>query len=202
MIYSLEKVVPPFERPEFREMNKKEAQKYFEWYMSALPDRLNILIDYFVKTGGGNEAELDYTPESLIKLWKWFIPHVEVVEKSPDELDKELKDAPDLLKDKISTNTHKLSVITLAIAMDIAQYYGELFVKNFEKVEWGFITKPKTHTNVNKPVLLGFKAGKYETQMDVMGILYVLATKVSEENSSSELLYDNYKFWSERVKLS
>ncbi|WP_156916221.1 hypothetical protein [Methanolobus tindarius] len=195
----MEKITPPFERPTFREMSKKEAQKYFDWYMSVLPDRIDILMDFFERTGGGTKSELDYTPESLIKLWKWFIPHVELVEKSPEELEREVQASPEWLKEEIKNDTHRVNTVTLAIAMDIAMYYGEVFVKNFQSVKWGFITKPKTHVNVNKPVLLGFKEGKYDAQMDVMRTVHILSQKVIEGNKTHELLYSNYNIWTQDV---
>lgn len=197
--YSMEKVVPPFERPTFREMNKKQAKQYFDWYMSVLPVRIGILMDFFEKNGGGTKDELDYTPESLIKLWKWFIQYVELVEKRLDELEKEINESPEWLNEEIRKHTHRISTITLAIAMDIAMYYGEVFVKNHQNVKWGFITKPKNHLDVNKPVLLGFKVGKYDTQVDVMRIMHVLSQKVAGGNKAPESLYNNYKTWSGKL---
>jgi hypothetical protein len=196
MNYSSDKIVPPFEHTKFSEMNKKQAKQYFDWYMSVLPDRIRILLDAFERTGGGTKDELDYTPKSLIKLWKWFMPHVELVNNNSEELEKESQETPDWIKDTI-IDIDQISTTTLTIAMDIAMYYGEVFVRNYETAEWGIVTTKSV--NESRPVILGFKIGRYNKQMDVMRMLHSLTLRVSKGNENINLLYDSYDNWLQQV---
>lgn len=93
---------------------------------------------------------MDFIPESLKPLWAWFIPQVKLVAKSKNEIEAELKKFPDWMKDQL--DSQRLSTETLTVAMDIAIYFTEVFVRKFRSMKWGLVTKPKSYINVNKPV--------------------------------------------------
>ena len=66
---------PPIHKP-IRSLNKNEAQAYFEWYIGKLEER----IEYLQSVSG---VTLDYSPESLIPIWGWFLKNAEI-EKTPE----------------------------------------------------------------------------------------------------------------------
>ena len=64
---------------DFDKMKKKEAEKYFNWYINEINNRILYLKTYMQKDIEG-ESIFDYTPESLIPLWEWFQTKIEFEE--------------------------------------------------------------------------------------------------------------------------
>lgn len=65
-----EMMVYPFEVKPFNEMKKKEARRYFEWYIGEIPLRLKMLEDKLVEDGV--ITELTFSETQFIPIWKWF----------------------------------------------------------------------------------------------------------------------------------
>lgn len=188
---------PPFEVKPFGKMSAKEAKKHFEWYVSEVPNRINLLIDLFGATGGGEKKYLDLSPKSLIILWEWFLPNIKTTLKTKEEIDNELQNIPDWLKDEVRRNNKKLSVASTTLAMDIAIYFAETLIKHFEKnLKWGYITKPKSLEYVNSPVLVGFKS---DMELNPRTVVYNLTLDAIDGNTSKEALYQLFKVWLEYI---
>lgn len=189
-----EPMCPPFDLNDFDIMTKKEAKKHFDWYITEIPKRINILKDAYEFTGGGIKEDLNFTPESLVKLWKWFIPYVTEVNKTTEEIEEENNSTPEWLLNYIVTT--KLSFETLALIKDISIYFGEVFISNYPQLRWDVLYKPKNLFEVNRPVILGFsKAHNLFTD----NIVTNLARKVSKGNLDEEALYKIFKVWEEYI---
>ena len=188
MKYSL--MEPHFIMKSFQEMNKKEAQQHFDWYISEISNRINQLASYY-DTNGGKKEELDFSPESLKLLWAWFIPLIKTTIKTREEIETEVKNAPEWLRETIEAGKEKPSTETLAIAMDIAIYFAEVFTENFKQLKWGFIGKPKSLAYVNRPVLVGFKS----MEMDPRAIVYNQLLKSMRGSKDSNILFNLFEIW-------
>ncbi|HJV45161.1 MAG TPA: hypothetical protein VJ824_05470 [Bacillota bacterium] len=180
---------PPFPIKSFKEMNKKEAQLHFDWFIEQIPRRMKQLKDVFTLSGE-NADELDFSVDSLVKLWTWFIPKVIMALKTEQELMAEHQSTPDWLRNAIKPE--KISNKSLSIAMDIGIYFAECIRKSHAQIQWGLRTSPKSFISVNKPILLGFKNNK---DMDSAIILNNQAIKVSQGEKNPTALYDLYKVW-------
>ena len=177
---------PPKEYEAFDKMNKKDAQEYFDWYMSEIPIRLDML-----KTVVKDEAgiDLDYSLDSLIDLWEWYEGKIYYVDRDKDLYQAALDKAPEWFKPYVSDKF--LSYETLMYAMDIAIYYAEIIVKNNDQINWGYFIKPKNRAGVNEPTLLGFTA-----DMDLNTRVIVLnLTRRSAKEKNKNRLIDNYNTW-------
>lgn len=144
----------PFEIVPFDEMKKKQAEQYFNWYVDTLDLRISKLEKYINEEGGS--FALDKTPESLIHLWEWFEPRIELCQKTEAEIEAEMKKAHPLLRYHILENPRKISTDTWVLAYDISAYFGEVIKENNPQIYWGLLTKPKRLYGVNRPQLLGF----------------------------------------------
>ena len=145
-------VVPPLSKP-FKQLSKTEAQAFFDWHMSKLEERIDYLRTH-------TKLNLDYSPKSLVPLWKWFLKRAEI-EDTPQArlqtLEQKLTQASSPFTETVlRENARQLSFETECIIRDIAMYLGEMFVKSHPSVYWGFYTTPKTDIFVNHPLLLGF----------------------------------------------
>lgn len=181
-------MIAPFEHDGFRNLSKKQAEEYFQWYISQSTVRISQLCDYIHKTSGMTFSR-DYTPISFVDLWSWFETQISVVKKSEEEYQSELKQSPEWLHSSIPKE--KLSVRTLALITDISFYFAETFIKNNPLVKWGYFTKPKNEVSVNMPVLLGFKSN---IKLDPRRIVWVCAQKSSEQHDKNRLL-NVYHTW-------
>lgn len=188
---------PPFEVAPFEDMTKKEAEHHFIWYKNEIPNRIQLLKDAFERTSKKDKRCLNLKPESLKELWAWFVPRVETVPKTKKELKEEIKAAPSWLKEEIENDTDKLSLGTLTVGMDIAIYFGEVFVEEYDHLNWGFVTRPKSLAHVNRPVITGFSSGD---KLDPRNVIYISTLKVAKKTDiSNDALYELFQVWSERV---
>jgi hypothetical protein len=185
-------LVPPIEVDDFSKLKKKEAQIIFNWFFSEIPERLEYLHQLY-KAGGG-KGDLDYTPDSLISLWEWFLRQIDGLSKHPDEV-KQLYGSSDNLFLKDFAGHEKLETLVMSICTDIAIYVGEVFVRNHEQVKWGFVTKPKVMDYANKPALTGFfTAGKPEV-CDVVDAVYSCYHTYLRDGKRLKYLDRFYKRW-------
>jgi hypothetical protein len=181
---------PPFEMGDFKDMGKREAKKHFNWYISQVPIRIDILKQAYDFTRGITSIDLDNSPESLIKLWEWFIPQICVVAKTDDEI----KSIP---KEFISfVNSNKISFETLALAQDISIYFAYTFIYNYSQLSWGMHFKPKSLLGVNRAVVVGFSTEQY---LFAENIINNLTLEVVDGKKDVEGLYKTYLNWSKKV---
>lgn len=192
-------MIPPFPISTFEEMNKKEAQIHFDWYMEEIPNRIELLKEYFEFTRGGKKEILDLSPESLKNLWEWFISRMRLERRAREEIETDLAKFPKWLKKDIKNNKYKISAESLAIAMDIAIYFAEVIIKHFQNIRWGFVTKPKSYISINRPVLLGFKNNM---DLDPCLIVYNLCLKVKDGEKNPNKLYETFIVWKDYEILS
>ncbi|QWU15557.1 hypothetical protein SAMN04487895_11299 [Paenibacillus sophorae] len=131
-------MMPPF-NVNFEEMKRKEAQNHFDWFISQVPERMNILNKY-------SNVDLDFSPKSLVELWEYFIPLIQLVDLSPLQEEEISKNVPDGLRKVLlnKMNRNGLTTETSAISLDIATYFGEYFLRNHHQIKWGFVTKPRS----------------------------------------------------------
>lgn len=65
-----ELMTPPFNPYSFDEMNKKQAGDYFKWFVAQIDHRIEVISGYIANDG--EQIDFDYSPESLIEIWKWY----------------------------------------------------------------------------------------------------------------------------------
>lgn len=179
----------PLKGKDFVDFTKKEAKIYFEWYLSEFDNRMEQL-DRYIKATSNKVVQLDYTVESLIPLWDWFEDNIFSNPRTEEEVAEEMTGKPEWMRPWIA-ESQKIELITWAIAMDIAIYFGEVFRKNNSGIKWGHVTKPKSHVSYNRPVLYGFVGNvAFDTRLIVK-----TCTRKSTIERDSERLFNLYYKW-------
>ena len=188
-----EMMIPPFEHCEFSQMNKREAQFYFDWFISQVEHRINILNRYIISED--EDMVLDFSIESLIPLWKWYEQKIQIVLKDNIDYKKEIDLHPTWMEPYVSKT--KISSETLKIGLDISIYFAEVMIRNNNgKIKWGFFCKPKEQISVNEPVLLGFEGGD-----DLNPRLIILnCIRKSSKEKAERRLFDMYNTWMDYIK--
>lgn len=153
MIYPA--LIPPFEFESYETLTKKQAQQLFDWYISCIPQRVELLEECFNGVWGCG-IHFDYSLESLDPLWEAFEKHMKIEKKSIKQVMEEHKGFPIHVMKEILKDRRDLSKGTYVTALDIAMYFGEVLARHLPGVHWGYFTKPKKLASVNQPVLLGF----------------------------------------------
>ena len=152
-------LVPPIDKP-YIDMNKKEAQAYFDWYIAHIDERADYLREKVAEGLSLPIDSLDFSLESLKPIWRWFLSVAEITKTPKRELKlfkKALKDYPQSFIDAIADESSgRLSLFTKFVLRDIGMYAGKMFTTNYPALKWTFKTTPKNYISVNEPLLVGF----------------------------------------------
>lgn len=139
---------------------------------------------------------INYTPESLIDVYSWFLSQVEIYELSEEEIGRELEllsQYPDFIyqdeKERLLANPVEMATVDYAIA---GIYYAETIRKNHPQVEWTYFRKPDSYTYLNKS-LLHFEEGEdiyYEREP--VDLLFILNQRIQDGEVTARTLYEMY----------
>lgn len=189
-------MVPPFGL-DFQNMTPKQAKENFDWYMSKLPERMEYLRNRCAKDLKIPVSMLDYSPESLIVIWRWFLRTARLEKTPKAELDKMIEAAKVFGDSYI--NREQFSVATQFIMRDIAMYIGQVFVTNNPQLSWSYYTNPKNEVNAKQPVIVGFYYKDQNTEgkakINPMDIVVGAAANVFDKTQKDTDIYDQYIKW-------
>lgn len=156
-----EPLVPPLHK-DSAIFTPEERDAYHAWFMENLEPRCEYLRDLVAEDEGVSTDRLDYSFESLLSLWKWFLRRAKVVSHEKPRPHERVKIiSRDRIGGKpveiIDAFDHKFDVKTEMMIRDIGMYVGRTFIKKYPgRVSWAVVTKPKNYLHVNKPLLQGF----------------------------------------------
>ena len=81
-----EYMIPPVKNYDFFEFTKEDAKIYFNWYMEEKGHRIEMLEEYV--HNAGVDIDFDYSPESLIPLWRWYETIIVSERRTEEEIKK------------------------------------------------------------------------------------------------------------------
>jgi len=190
--------VPP-QGIDYGNMSKKTAKEAFDWYIAAIPGRMQYFRTRCAADLGIPVETLDYSPESLIPVWRWFLRTARTEDTPKEELAWMMEQAKIFGESFITRKV--LSVATEFIVRDISMYIGECFLKECPKLYWTYRDKPKSSVTVNQPVIAGLviSAGGQTkpTAFAVIHMVGVQASKVLSKDAEETDLFKIYQIWRE-----
>ena len=175
-----------------RNFTKSQAKKLYEEFIGKINFYVKNL-EYCIELDK-DDILLDYTPDSLIYLWEWFEQYIVFDKQTPEEHAIELNNYPEWMHDYVDDNI--VSYRTLKLAMDVSVYFGEVFIKNNNRLKWDYFVKPKSMASVNQPVIMGFK---HNIPLNPRMIVYVCMSRSYEEGFDNRRLYNAYIKWKNNV---
>jgi len=178
---------PPFTLS-FREMPKRELNRYLEWFSGVLPDRLDELTKAVRDAHGYDSWQPDGSPESLDLLGRWFAEQVAMRPRSETEK----KALEEKVKFPIELPGEELTTQTLSLAMDIGMYLSQVFMKNHPQLKWEQPLGNKKFIDYGQPVLVAFKPGPFNPVRMVVTFAYGLVG----HQKTGEGLRNIYETWS------
>ncbi len=202
MVVKYDILVPPFDRtPE--QMTVAQTKKYFEWYISQIPSRVDYVSVKCEHSLRLSKGKINLSPESLILVWKWFISIAEIEEISEERLNeyrKSMSGMPEsFIEHMVGNEKTQFSLITSYIIRDIGMYLGQVFINNHNNLKWEFYTKPKSDFFVNRPVIKGFEDKSFEPpfkpSFEPIHMVTVQAANIFDKTESKYDLFKLYSKW-------
>ena len=184
---------PPFLSFPIEEMKKKQVEQHFNWYMTQIEGRIKQLNEFINLEK--KDVVLDKTPESLIDLWEWFQEHIEYEDKTEEEINKSCEGQPEWFQEILRQDTKKMTLLTMALAEDIAIDFSETMIHNHPQVHWGYRMKPKKLDGVNIPILLGFEGDISSNPRNLVSVCIYKST----DKKNKYQLYETYNKWVDNI---
>lgn len=175
-------LIPPLGL-DFRSMTPKQAEENFNWFMSIIPERINYFQNRCSNDLGISMDALNFSAESLLPVWRWFLKTAKMEKTPQEELDK-MKEGAKIFGESF-INWEQFTVTTKLIMRDIGIYVGQCFILNYSNLSWSYKTKPKTSVTVNQPIIAGFRAA----YMGNVGDVFFAPFHMTEVQAAN--LYDN-----------
>ena len=155
----------------FREMNRREVDENFSWFVQQIPVRIEMLQN--IVGLGANISE--FSPQSLTVLGNLLDENVESRHLSDPEILHERANSPSWFQDIVPDKV--LSERTISVCVDIGIAFGEMLTKCHSKLSWVFHHKQKNDVNYQQPVIVGFK---HKVELNPVRLLSVAACKFAD----------------------
>lgn len=174
-----------------KKLTPKQMDKFFHWYIEQIPQRVAYLENY-------SGVRLDYSLESLVPIWHWFLEHAKIEETPKFSLWKELKKniVPREIAREIQSES-EYSLQTKCIMIDITMYFGEVGVRNYDSIYWGYDTSKRTI--YNRPLIMGFVDRDYPppntVSFDPARMVRDCAERLIIGDANKNDLLDLYRLW-------
>ena len=184
----------------FEEFNSIEAEMYFKWFTGQLKDRIIYLQKF-------SNVSLDYSENSLIDIWNWFLKNakIEVTPRSKmnDEKNRLKGYSKEIAEAVLAEQSKQFSLETEYIMRDIAMYLGEVFVKNNPSISWGYHMNVKVNSFANMPLLVGFEDRNFdppfEANMEPIHMVHVQACNIFDNSQNEKDLKNLYEIWQRMI---
>ena len=193
----------------FQETTKKEADAYSECFLSKIDERSKYLREIVSEGLHIDIKQLDFTLDSTLLIWKWFLKEAKLDKTPESELDKirnGLLGQPQSFIDyMVEMARVELSIRTEYILRDIGMYIGKMFISNYENLKWTIKYKPKSYIYVNVPIIVGFVDDKpeypkpFRPDLDPIYFARIPAMNIFEGTQKENDLYDWCRKWIERI---
>lgn len=189
MIYN--PLQPAFTRP-IKEMSKSELKKYFEWFLTTLPQRVYALAGAVRSSPGFETWQADETPESLGALGAWFEAQV----KTRTMTSAERNDIVAKGSFPVEIPSDELTEHSLSVAMDVGMYFSQTLIKNYPSLRWQQPLNNKNFVDYGQPVLSGFGP----VALNPVRTMIVLSYGLADKSQTGHRLRELYDYWAARVQ--
>lgn len=189
----------------FQEMTKKEADAYYEWFLSKIDERSDYLRGIVSEALNVRIEQLDFTLDSTLLIWKWFLKEAKLAKTPESELDKIRKgllgQPQSFIDHMVEMARVELSIRTEYILRDIGMYIGKMFISNYESLKWTIRYKPKSYIYVNVPIIVGFVDDKpeypkpFHPDLEPIDLARLSAMKIFDGTQKENDLYERCREW-------
>lgn len=198
----------PINKP-FEKLSKTEAKTYFDWFISHVDERSEYIRQKVSEGLNMPIGALDFSIESLIFIWRWFLKIAEL-KRTPKavlkDIRKELKangEPKEIIEDIVREHSVELSVFSRYVIRDIGMYVGKMFVTNFQTLRWDYHTDTKKDSFANMPQIFGFVNLNYnppfEEQFEPILRIEMEASNLFDNSQNENDLYNMCMRWVQSI---
>lgn len=151
-------LVPPYFEKSSAIFTPTERKVYYDWFMKNLEPRSEYLRCLVAKDAGVAIDSLDYSFESLLPVWKWFLARARIlVKRNLPPYEYAWRHKPGNADEKVSNKySMRFDVKTEMMIRDVGMYVGMVFTRAFPgTIAWE--CQSLKDMSVNLPVLTGFE---------------------------------------------
>lgn len=198
----------PIDKP-FIKLTPEEAKEYFDWFIMHVDERSEYLKQKVAENLRLDTNKIDFSLDSLIYIWRWFLSVAElnktpkvILDKIKDLLNKNGK-PKEFIEDMLQENKMELSVFSHYVIRDIGMYVGKMFVTNFQSLRWDYHTDIEKDSFANMPQIFGFIDNTYtppfEEQFEPIHYTEMQASNLFDNTANEKDLYNMCIQWTRRI---
>lgn len=203
-------LIPPVQKAPIC-FSAAETEEYWDWYMDHLDERCEYLRCLIAEDSRISLESLDYSMDSLLLVWKWFLSRAKVVRKKLPRPYEKVSIISQETGGKPVKKTLKydefFDIKTEMMIRDIGMYVGKMFVSNYpDRIRWNVVRKPKNYIHVNEPLLQGFvqrnegaKINPFYPDFEPIHMTHVQAAGIFEGKARMDDMYNLCRMWSEWI---
>jgi hypothetical protein len=183
----------------FEKLTKRNAKEYFDAYLGRMDAALVRFATKLRELGVPGEA-IDYSPESLVQVWKAVHP---LLEYGNREETKKHPNLPMWYWVELANNPNDPDIDftpeTLGLIDGLSYYVAKVFLKNVDGMHWEIDNDPKSFF-YNKPVVFTkslSKEGKFIPEIQpvsiaIVGALGALRKSLRHKDERLFEVYNNH----------
>ena len=180
----------------FREMEPKELERYFAWFLASIPERIEVLSTHVRSSEPFSSWIPDRSPESLGALGEWFTHTVTLRQRTTEEIQGIYAKGPDWFT-QVEVPGEELTEETFSLAMDIGMYLGEILRQSATRLQWKALKGNKQEADYGQPILQPFKGGLV---CNPVRLAITLAYGLADGTYKGTRLGELYETWRARTE--
>src|SRR5665213_1513968 len=116
----------------FDKLSERDSLDFFQQYLSHREERLGQLMQAYQEERGNSKIDLDYSPESFVRIWRWAIQklHLDGMVYYPKWLNEYLT------YNETSSDCWRPKTEEAALLDAIAYYFAEVCIRHLSGVAW------------------------------------------------------------------
>jgi hypothetical protein len=150
-----------------------------------------VLQEYLNATPGYEDWKLGYATETVRALERWMIDHVELRNKTPEEIEQYSTSIPERFKGHVPVDEKLLTDKTESLAVDMSMYFGEYMRHEDPRLQWVLLEKGKRSVDYQNPVIIGTGLREQNPRW----LMRIFAYKISDHSNEPDFLINLKDTW-------
>ena len=198
-----EVLLPPYPL-EYEKWDEAQAQDYLRWFVGKIPERVDYVCWRYHKDNFFSRKLDPNDPESLLRIWRWFLPRAKIEQMPKEEAEAHLAAFSHLGGTWL--DTRQLSPCTDYVMRDIGMLLGHIFITNHPQLYWTTEKNEKRYIWRWHPVLKGFVyiVGDKTTYppFEPVHMVGVQGSRVLDNDAAASDLFNIYENWEKQIPRS
>ena len=149
---------------QLRELSRPEMEKFFDWFIWTMPERLDAFFEFYRETNG--TGDLDFQPESLAPLAHWLAVNVEYRRYSSSEMEQIRSSTPSWFHSSLDKPI--LADEWEEHCFAVGAYFGSIFSRSNGGLLWSL--SESEGIDDGQPVIVSPTTGRILPPLQIMRV--------------------------------